>query len=115
MMDFNGLQQGFFSSAEAIARANEELKKSQIRREQLEFERSVKAQQIANQPLVEALQEQNKLLKEENDRQKEQLKQAQENEKLAKAEAKKSKRFGWITFIIATIISIASLIVAIVK
>lgn len=65
--------------------------------------------------LSEQTQKQNALLQEENERQKEQLQIAEQNEKLANQEARRSKLFAIITFCVATAISIASLIVAIVK
>ena len=65
--------------------------------------------------LSEQTQKQNALLQEENERQKEQLQIAEQNEKLAMKEARRSKIFAVVTFCVATAISIASLIVAIVK
>lgn len=65
--------------------------------------------------LSEQAQEQLVLLQEENERQKEQLQIAEQNGKLAKKEARRSKIFAIVTFCVATAISIASLIVAIVK
>lgn len=65
--------------------------------------------------LIDNIQEQNdilreqvELLTEENERQKAQLEEA-------KAEARKSKIFAWISFGVATIISLAALVVSIVK
>ena len=55
------------------------------------------------------------LMKEENERQKKQIEEAKVAEKEAKAEARKSKIFGWISFGVATVISIAALVVSIVK
>lgn len=61
------------------------------------------------------LREQVKLLTEENERQKAQIEEVKIAEKEAKAEARKSKIFGWISFGVATAISIAALVVSIVK
>lgn len=72
--------------------------------------------------LVEESQEQNKillrqveLLREENERQKEQIASSKAAEQQAKKEAKHSKVFGWVTFAIATAISVAALVVSIIS
>lgn len=72
--------------------------------------------------LVEETQEQNKilleqvnLLKEENERQKEQVEEAKAAEAQAKKEALHSKVFGWVSFGVATAISIAALIISIIS
>lgn len=74
------------------------------------------------QELLDQTREQNALLmnqialmKEENERQKIQVIEAKEAEKDAKAEAKKSKTFARVSFGVATAISIAALVVSIVK
>ena len=74
------------------------------------------------QELLDQTREQNTLLmnqialmKEENERQQTQVTEAKKAEKEAKAEARKSKIFGWISFGVATAISIAALVVSIVK
>ena len=74
------------------------------------------------QELLDQTREQNTLLmnqvalmKEENERQKAQIEEAKVAEKEAKAEARKSKIFGWISFGVATAVSIAALVVSIVK
>ena len=74
------------------------------------------------QDLLDQTREQNTLLmnqvalmKEENERQNTQIEEAKVAEKEAKAEARKSKIFGWISFSVATAISIAALVVSIVK
>ena len=71
--------------------------------------------------LVEETQSQNKilleqvnLLKEENERQKSQVEEAKAAEAQAKKEALHSKVFGWVSFGIATAISIAALVVSII-
>ena len=92
------------------------------------FKRTVEDVVVRN-PMIDQLQElldqtreQNALLtnqialmKEENKRQQIQVTEAKEAEKEAKAEARKSKIFGWISFGVATAISIAALVVSIVK
>ena len=92
------------------------------------FKRTVEDVVVRN-PMIDQLQElldqtreQNALLmnqialmKEENERQKAQIEEAKVAEKEAKAEARKSKLFGWISFGVATAISIAALVVSIVK
>ena len=92
------------------------------------FKRTVENVVVRN-PMIDQLQElldqtreQNTLLmnqialmKEENERQQTQVTEAKKAEKEAKAEARKSKIFGWISFGVATAISIAALVVSIVK
>ena len=92
------------------------------------FKRTVEDVVVRN-PMIDQLQElldqtrgQNALLmnqialmKEENERQKKQIEEAKVAEKEAKAEAKKSKKFAWISFGVATVISLAALVVSIVK
>ena len=58
--------------------------------------------------------EQNMLLIEENERQKKQVEDAKVAETQAKKEALHSKVFGWVSFGIATAISIAALVVSII-
>ena len=72
--------------------------------------------------LVQETQEQNKilleqvnLLKEENERQKKQAEEARAAEAQAKKEALHSKVFGWVSFGVATVISIAALIISIIS
>ena len=92
------------------------------------FKRTVEDVVVRN-PMIDQLQElldqtreQNALLmnqialmKEENERQKTQIEEAKVAEKEAKAEARKSKIFGWISFGVATVISIAALVVSIIS
>ena len=54
------------------------------------------------------------LLIEENERQKKQVEEAKVAETQAKREARHSKVFGWVSFGIATAISIAALVVSII-
>lgn len=61
----------------------------------------------------EILLNQVELLKEENERQKSQVAEAEKAEEKAQKEAKHAKIFSWISFSIATVISIAALIVSI--
>ena len=79
-------------------------------------------QNTANVPIVEQLKQlveqtqlQNNFLNEENKRQKQQLLQSQKNEELARKEAKSSKIFSYISFGVATVLSIIALVVAIIK
>lgn len=114
MLDNNDI----LSSAFALAECKERIE---------EMERKQSAQRIseymaANAGLVQQLELQNKtlreqveLLKEENERQKQQLLQSQKNEELARKEAKSSKIFSYISFGVATVLSIIALIVAIIK
>ena len=92
------------------------------------FKRTVEDVVVRN-PMIDQLQElldqtreQNALLmnqialmKEENERQKAQIEEVKVAEKEAKAEARKSKIFGWISFGVATVISIAALVVSIIS
>ena len=92
------------------------------------FKRTVEDVVVRN-PMIDQLQElldqtreQNTLLmnqvtlmKEENERQKAQIEEVKVAEKEAKAEARKSKIFGWISFGVATVISIAALVVSIIS
>lgn len=59
--------------------------------------------------------EQNMLLIEENERQKKQVEDAKVAETQAKKEARHSKVFGWVSFGVATVISIAALVVSIIS
>ena len=91
------------------------------------FKRTV--EDVVRNPMIDQLQElldqtreQNTLLmnqialmKEENERQKAQIEEVKIAEKEAKAEARKSKIFGWISFGVATVISIAALVVSIIS
>ena len=101
----------------------------QIIDEQNDFFKRTVEDVVVRNPMIDQLQElldqtreQNALLmnqvalmKEENERQQTQVTEAKEAEKEAKAEARKSKIFGWISFGVATAISIAALVVSIVK
>lgn len=59
--------------------------------------------------------EQNMLLIEENERQKKQVEDAKVAETQAKKESRHSKVFGWVSFGVATVISIAALVVSIIS
>ena len=101
----------------------------QIIDEQNNFLKRTVEDVVVHNPMIDQLQElldqtreQNALLmnqialmKEENERQKAQIEEVKIAEKEAKAEARKSKIFGWISFVVATAISIAALVVSIVK
>ena len=92
------------------------------------FKRTVEDVVVRN-PMIDQLQElldqtreQNTLLmnqialmKEENERQKAQIEEVKVAEKEAKAEARKSKILGLISFGVATVISIAALVVSIIS
>lgn len=117
MRNFN-IDLNMVHSARQIAEIEEEMER-EVARQEAEEMRKVQEFRV---PIIEQLellsaqaQKQNALLQEENERQKEQLQIAEQNEKLAKKEARRSKLFAIITFCVATAISIASLIVAIVK
>ena len=101
-----------------LAKTQEDLKQA----EELRIEKQ-------NAPIIEQLQQivrktqeqnmillkQNILQQEENERQKQQLIKAEESEKTAQKEARRSRIFSYISFLVATVISIISLITAIVK
>ena len=92
------------------------------------FKRTVEDVVVRN-PMIDQLQElldqtreqntllmnQISLMKKENERQKAQIEEVKIAEKEAKAEARKSKIFGWISFGVATVISIAALVVSIIS
>lgn len=113
------------NSAYSLSLIKDQLAKTQEDMEQAEKLRIEKQ----NAPIVEQLQQiakktqeqnmillnHNILLQEENERQKQQLIKAEESEKTTKKEARRSKIFAYISFVVATVISIISLIVAIVK
>ena len=88
------------------------LKKEQERRERIED--AAEAQRISTLPvveelksLVEGLQEQNRILQSQID-------EAKKDGEEAKKEAKKARIFSWISFGVATVISIAALVVSII-
>ena len=59
--------------------------------------------------------EQNRLLQEENERQKQQLIEAQKEKEQAQKSARHARVFSWVTFGVATAISIASLLISLFK
>lgn len=113
------------NSAYSLSLIKDQLAKAQENMEQAEKLRIEKQ----NAPIVEQLQQiakktqaqnmillnYNILLQEENKRQKQQLIKVEESEKTTKKEARRSRIFAYISFVVATVISIISLIVAIVK
>lgn len=112
-----GLNLSFASSALQVARINKEMKEAYEKNEKKENERIQKQNKpIINefQRLLDAEKEHTKKLQEQI----EELKKANEisikevNE--AKLEARKYRRFGIITFLISTFLTIASLVVAII-
>lgn len=112
-MDYNTIH-----SARQLAEIEKETEREMARQMEEEM-RKVQEFRVPIIDHLELLSEQTQkqliLLQEENERQKKQLQVAEENEKIAKKEARRSKIFAIITFCVATAISIASLIVAIVK
>lgn len=105
-------------SAYAMAERERHRKEEEQRQSALR----IHEQQLANETIVRqlvtqngTLREQVDLLKEENERQKQQLLQSQKNEELARKEAKSSKIFSYISFGVATVLSIIALVVAIIK
>lgn len=114
MLDNNDILNSAFALAECKERIEEMERKQSAQR--------ISEYMAANAGLVQQLELQNKtlreqveLLKEENERQKQQLLQSQKNEELARKEAKSSKIFSYISFGVATVLSIIALIVAIIK
>lgn len=61
------------------------------------------------------LTEQNRLLQEENERQKQQLIETQKEKEQAQKSARRARVFSWVTFGVATAISIASLLISLFK
>ena len=57
----------------------------------------------------------NRLLQEENERQKQQLIEAQKEKEQAQKSARRARVFSWVTFGVATAISIASLLISLFK
>ena len=102
-------------SARALAenRSAIRMKKEQERKARIED--AAEAQRRSTLPvveelksLVEGLQEQNRILQSQID-------EAKKDGEEAKKEAKKARNFSWISFGVATIISIAALVVSIIK
>lgn len=90
--------------------------------ERRQSEKRIYEQKVANSELVkhlekqnQSLQEQNSLLKEENERQKQQLVHMAEKEAEDKKAFQMGRMFNWISFGVATILSVVALVVAIVK
>ena len=101
-------------SAQALAESRSaiRMKKEQERRERIED--AAEAQRRSTIPvveelksLVEGLQEQNRILQSQID-------EAKKDGEEAKKEAKKARIFSWISFGVATAISIAALVVSII-
>ena len=101
-------------SAQALVedRGRRRLQKEQERRERIED--AAEAQRRSTLPvveelksLVEGLQEQNRILQSQID-------EAKKDGEEAKKEAKKARIFSWISFGVATAISIAALVVSII-
>lgn len=111
MAGFDDFQRPLANSAMVL----DEMQRNMERTAQLKYEAVVAQQREANKPIVDALMEQNRLLQEENARQKAQLEIAQKNEEQAKKETKKAKIQSWISFGVATFLSIAALVVSIIS
>ena len=114
MFDLNNLPNSAFALSEC--------KKQLEAEEQIKSEKRIYEQKVANSELAkqlerqnQSLQEQNSLLKEENERQKQQLMHMAEKEAEDKKVFQRERIFNWITFGVATLLSVVALIVAIVK
>lgn len=105
------------NSAYQLAQLEKEME-HEVQNKEIE---EIRKENRQNAPIIEQLrrlseqtQQQNQLLREENQRQQKQIIQAQENEMRAIKREKKNKIFSWLTFSVATVISVASLVVAII-
>ena len=124
-IDFNKIH----SAASVMASHIEQMQEFARKQEEIENSRRFLEQMVATSPtatplkeLVETIQEQNsillgqlELLKEENERQKEQIEESKLVEKQAKKEARNARVFAWLTFGVATLLSLAALIVSIIS
>lgn len=106
-----------FQACSALAlmedRNKKRLKKEQERRERIED--AVEANKKSTLPvveelkaIVEGLQEQNRILQSQID-------EAKKDSEAAKKDAKRARAFSWVSFVVATAISIAALIVSIIR
>ena len=108
----------FPNSAFALA----ECKKQLEAEERIKSSKRVYEQKVANSELVKQLEKQNRslqeqisLLKEESERQKQQLAHIAAKEAEDKKAFHRERIFNWISFGVATLLSVVALIVAIVK
>lgn len=89
------------------------LKKEQERRERIED--AVEANKKFTLPVVEELKAIVEGLQEQNHILKSQIDEAKKDSEEAKEDAKRARVFSWVTFGVATAISIAALIVSIIR
>lgn len=102
-------------SAQALMedRGRRHLQKEQKRRERIED--AVEANKKSTLPVVEELKSIVESLQEQNSILQSQVDEAKKDGEEAKKEARKARIFSWVSFGVATIISLAALIVSIVK
>lgn len=102
-------------SAQALIedRVRRRLQKEQERRERIED--AVEANEKSTLPVVEELKSIVESLQEQNGILQSQIDEANKDGEEAKKEARKARIFSWVSFGVATIISLAALIVSIVK
>lgn len=94
-------------------RGRRRLQKEQERRERIED--AVEANKKSTLPMVEELKAIVESLQEQNSILQLQIDEAKKDSEEAKKDARKARVFSWISFGVATIISLAALIVSIVK
>lgn len=102
-------------SAQALIedRGRRRLQKEQERRERIED--AVEANKKSTLPMVEELKAIVESLQEQNSILQLQIDEARKDSEEAKKDARKARVFSWVSFGVATIISLAALIVSIVK
>ncbi len=102
-------------SAQALIedRSRRRLKKEQERRERIED--TVEANKKSTLPMVEELKVIVESLQEQNSILQSQINEAKMDGEEAKKEARKARIFSWVSFGVATAISIAALIVSIIR
>lgn len=102
-------------SAQALIedRSRRRLQKEQERRERIED--AVEANKKSTIPMVEELKAIVEGLQEQNCILKSQIDEAKKDSEEAKKDARKARAFSWISFGVATAISIAALIVSIIR
>lgn len=102
------------NSAYALAQSRSaiRLRREQERRERIED--TAEANRRSTMPVVEELRALVEGLQEQNHILQSQIDEAQKESEEAKKEAKKARRFSWISFGVATLISVAALIVSII-
>lgn len=102
-------------SAQALIedRGRRRLQKEQERRERIED--AVEANKKSTLPMVEELKAIVESLQEQNSILQSQIDEAKKDGEEAKKEARKARIFSWVSFGVATAISIAALIVSIIR